>query len=236
MISYSVKSSILDSRFIFTELESLINSPAGETKTRVISVMMDTFESEIRKRLIGLGWASPVEVQRLNTFITQLQAELQAQDLNFEAMQRDFAAASASLTTRLQQTREELEVTDKLLAARNEALELIPECEAHGPQCVPHAKEWIENMKSRQAESPHCFPADHDPNQTSEDNQVSKSFKGWMVKSEMSFEMRGGETGSATVWTNKRYLQSLMEDAELVRVEVRVIQERRRPLSSPKKP
>lgn len=234
MIGYSIKSSILENRFIFTELEAVVNSSAGEIKNRIINTMMDTFENEVQKRLIELGWTPPVEAQRLNTLVTQLQAELRAQDLNFEAMQRDFAAASASLTTRLQQTREELEVTDKLLAARNEALGIIPECEAHGPQCVPHAKEWIENMKSRYAENPHCFPADHDPNQTSEDHQVGKSFKGWMVKSKMSFEKRGGEMGRATVWTNKRYLQSFMGDAELVRVEVRVTPERRKPLSPPK--
>lgn len=115
MINYSIKSSVLDSRFIFTELEAVVNSSSGEIKNRIVSTMMDTFQNEVQKRLIELGWAPPVEVQRLDRKIAELRAEL--------------------------------EVTDKLLAARNEVLELIPECETHGPQCVPHAKEWIENIK-----------------------------------------------------------------------------------------
>lgn len=42
----------------------------------------------------------------------------------------------------------ELAITNKLLDTRNELLALIPACEAHGDQCVPHAKEWVTNIKS----------------------------------------------------------------------------------------
>ena len=42
-----------------------------------------------------------------------------------------------------QQLREELDVTDKLLAARDALLRSIPACAAHGDQCVPHAMEWV---------------------------------------------------------------------------------------------
>jgi|GEM_PF-5119463 len=44
----------------------------------------------------------------------------------------------------------ELEVTDKLLNERQRVLDAIPECESHG-KCVPHAIEWIEEMKAK-----HC--------------------------------------------------------------------------------
>jgi hypothetical protein len=39
--------------------------------------------------------------------------------------------------------REELDVTNKLLAERERALKAIPECPEHGPCCVPYALEWI---------------------------------------------------------------------------------------------
>lgn len=42
-----------------------------------------------------------------------------------------------------QKLRDEIDVSDALLNHRNELLREIPECEAHGDQCVPHAKEWI---------------------------------------------------------------------------------------------
>ena len=44
----------------------------------------------------------------------------------------------------------ELEVTDKLLNERQRVLDAIPECPSHG-KCVPHAIEWIEEMKAK-----HC--------------------------------------------------------------------------------
>lgn len=44
-----------------------------------------------------------------------------------------------------QQLREELDVTDKLLATRDALLRSIPECEHHGAQCVPHAMAWVRN-------------------------------------------------------------------------------------------
>jgi len=41
-----------------------------------------------------------------------------------------------------------LDVTDKLLTECDRVLDAIPECPAHGPQCVPHAIEWIEDMQA----------------------------------------------------------------------------------------
>lgn len=47
------------------------------------------------------------------------------------------------------ETEEELRVTDELLAERNRLLDAIPECSVHGPQCVPHAIEWIKDEAAR---------------------------------------------------------------------------------------
>lgn len=44
--------------------------------------------------------------------------------------------------------REELDITDKLLAERERVLRAIPECPVHGAGCVPHALEWIERAKA----------------------------------------------------------------------------------------
>lgn len=53
----------------------------------------------------------------------------------------------AKLEGQVVELKHELEVTDGLLARRQEILEAIPECEAHG-FCIPHALEWIERMKA----------------------------------------------------------------------------------------
>lgn len=41
----------------------------------------------------------------------------------------------------------ELEVSDKLLEDREALLEAIPQCPVHG-KCIPHAIEWIEQVKT----------------------------------------------------------------------------------------
>ncbi len=48
----------------------------------------------------------------------------------------------------------ELEVTDKLLNERQRVLDAIPECQSHG-KCVPHAIEWIEEMKANRKNYEH---------------------------------------------------------------------------------
>lgn len=74
---------------------------------------------------------------------------------------------TASLQRRVAELEEELSVSDKLLRHREQLLQAIPECPAHGYGCVPHALEWIEEMKLEitvkgmstadlQAHSAHC--------------------------------------------------------------------------------
>ena len=41
----------------------------------------------------------------------------------------------------------ELYVTEQLLEERQRVLDAIPECPAHGRNCVPHAIDWINKMK-----------------------------------------------------------------------------------------
>jgi hypothetical protein len=55
-------------------------------------------------------------------------------------------AANAEAQQKFAEAREEILVSDKLLAERNRVLSTIPACDAHGDQCVPHAIEWIEQQ------------------------------------------------------------------------------------------
>jgi len=45
----------------------------------------------------------------------------------------------------------EAKVTDQLLETRLALVNAIPDCPAHGPQCVSHAVEWVENIQAKNA-------------------------------------------------------------------------------------
>lgn len=49
----------------------------------------------------------------------------------------------AALLARLHAAEEELRITNALLEQRERVLNAIPECPMHGPDCVPHAVEWV---------------------------------------------------------------------------------------------
>lgn len=51
------------------------------------------------------------------------------------------------LEARIVELEAELKLTDELLKDRDVLLAAIPECPAHG-KCVPHAIEWIEQVKT----------------------------------------------------------------------------------------
>ena len=53
----------------------------------------------------------------------------------------------------IHQLREELRVTDQLLAERDRLLKAIPECPSHGDGCVPSAIEWVERQKILERDS-----------------------------------------------------------------------------------
>ncbi len=44
---------------------------------------------------------------------------------------------------------EELKVADELLETRMALVEAVPECPEHGPQCVPHAIEWVKTAQDK---------------------------------------------------------------------------------------
>ena len=52
------------------------------------------------------------------------------------------------LKKQLNTTQEALEITTKLLEERTRLLKAIPPCEVHGTECVPHAIEWVEKVKT----------------------------------------------------------------------------------------
>lgn len=47
----------------------------------------------------------------------------------------------------IQRLEEEIEIDNKLIAERSRVLEAIPECTAHGSNCVPNALSWIKAHK-----------------------------------------------------------------------------------------
>lgn len=49
---------------------------------------------------------------------------------------------------KIEELLQELEVMEKLLNERQRVLDAIPKCPTHG-SCVPHAIEWIEEMKEK---------------------------------------------------------------------------------------
>ncbi len=57
-------------------------------------------------------------------------------------------ALAETLQKELADTKEELRLTNELLATSDRVLNAVPECPVHGP-CVPHAVEWIEKAKAR---------------------------------------------------------------------------------------
>lgn len=61
-------------------------------------------------------------------------------------------AVSCELTKRITELEEELAVSNKLLAHREQLLNAIPPCPVHGSGCVPHALDWIREQTARQAE------------------------------------------------------------------------------------
>lgn len=49
---------------------------------------------------------------------------------------------------RIKELEKELAVTDELLVERDRLLKTIPECPVHGNQCIPHALEWVNRVKT----------------------------------------------------------------------------------------
>ena len=43
----------------------------------------------------------------------------------------------------------ELRITGQLLSDRQKVIDLIPPCELHGSNCLPHAADWIMSAKRK---------------------------------------------------------------------------------------
>lgn len=61
-----------------------------------------------------------------------------------------------ALRQRMAELEREVEVDERLLDERNRVLDAIPECAAHGGQCVPHALDWIACAKGHEARLEAC--------------------------------------------------------------------------------
>lgn len=119
---------------------------------------LDTSEHEARPWLKPaqppLGDGDPTvatkEEQALGAFL----AAMHDCDLDGGKMREAMieALGLAGQQERINQLTEEIRVSDQLLARHNKVLAAIPECPAHGGQCIPHALEWIEKAKSSKLE------------------------------------------------------------------------------------
>lgn len=78
----------------------------------------------------------PKSAIRLDDFEDADGADISGDYYTADQMRAYAAAAVAAM-------REELTVTDKLLADRQRVIDAIPECPDHGTNCVPHALEWV---------------------------------------------------------------------------------------------
>ncbi len=57
-------------------------------------------------------------------------------------------SALTECENRIADLEEELRVTDSLLNERMRVMREIPECPAHGDNCVPHAIDWVKKQKA----------------------------------------------------------------------------------------
>lgn len=90
----------------------------------------------LAKWLEIMAWAALPELPDFQTY----------QSAPVEAQSRRVA----DLATENAELREELVVTEEILAGRQQVLEAIPQCAEHG-LCVPHALEWIADRNKNQS-------------------------------------------------------------------------------------
>jgi len=53
-----------------------------------------------------------------------------------------------TLKKQLTEKEEEIKIDNNLLSDKNRLLHSIPECPVHGTECIPHAIEWINRVKT----------------------------------------------------------------------------------------
>ena len=64
-----------------------------------------------------------------------------------DPMNTDYLGLKFDALKRVEELKSELKISDKLLIERDKLLAEIPQCPEHGA-CIPHAREWIRQMKS----------------------------------------------------------------------------------------
>lgn len=115
---------------------------------------LDARLGEIRSKLdyqLGTGHAvTNEEVDFLLATVRELQEFL-------------IAASQLALESRaeLARLREEVEVSDRIIAERQRLLDAFPECEAHG-RCVPHAIEYLARLTAERDEAVMRFMTSQD--------------------------------------------------------------------------
>ena len=79
------------------------------------------------------------DIGECNDELDSLNATLNGYKLDNEKLKK----VILNLGKEIEELRADLRVADEIAKARMDVLELIPECELHGNQCVPNAKTWV---------------------------------------------------------------------------------------------
>ena len=108
--------------------------------------MSDKTAEELQARLTKID-ADRNRLEALRIENEKKIEELKAEIARVKESWDKTAWENTSLIQKKGELEEELAVNDKLLNARNEVLDEIPECPDHGKQCMPHCSEWIRKAK-----------------------------------------------------------------------------------------
>ncbi len=60
-----------------------------------------------------------------------------------ESSRCDWARLASRRKAEIESLESQIYILEKLLNERNRVIDAIPECPVHGPQCIPHALEWL---------------------------------------------------------------------------------------------
>jgi hypothetical protein len=112
----------------------------------VFGTRVETEDGQLLEHMVEVRWQHTAgRIPRAHLCVLDAQVEVEG-ELKAMLLQPGPVLRKTAKAAALQ---EELEVTDRLLEERNQVMEAIPACPAHGNQCVPHALDWIEWQKER---------------------------------------------------------------------------------------
>ena len=87
-------------------------------------------------------------IEQFNDISTQILRETAAFADNLAILVKRLRATAKGLYTENERLRKALETDEQLLDRRNQVIDAIPPCPEHGPQCLPHCLDWLEDIQT----------------------------------------------------------------------------------------